>query len=205
MLKYLKKDYNKPSEYNNGITLIRIGVVFLVIFIAVAVMRLLYSPEPLEAAGTRSYTVTHTDHYSGHRYSKPTYYLTLTNDETGNKHHRQVTKDQYERYPMGLKVTLPVYKIDGSVFPSIDKNYDLSKATREYYKYKPTLTMSVCKWALIILGIITFGFIGGGIEQIIKSKNIGKKISQITGISPDKITTLPQPDYDDIFDKDGRL
>lgn len=205
MVNFLKKDYNKPSEYNNGITLIRIGVIFLIILAAVAVMRLSYSPEPLEAAGTRSYTVTHTDHYSAHRYSKASYYITLTNDETGNKHHREVTKEQYERYPKGLNVTLPVYKIGGSIFPSIDKNYDVGKATKEYYRYKPTLTMSVCRWALIILGIITFGFIGGGFEQIIKSKNMGKKIAQITGISPDKISTLPQPDYDDIFDKDGRI
>ena len=196
-----------PREYNTAVTAFRTSLVLLLIFLGVLIETILYTPPQLTFLETRSYTVTWNHYYagSGGKYSHSAYWVTFTDDETGSEIKREVTKEQYDRYPEGLQVTLPVYTINGKTFRSIDNSYSEKAASKEYYKLFPTLRMKVNKYALIIIGTLFLFAAAYGAEELIKAGNHVFLPVEIKEPDDSTANAINQPSYDEIFEKTGKL
>ena len=205
MKNYLKKDPSMPKEYNRGVFLLRLGVLFSVVMILVILSYIfVYSPPTLTYKEHRSYTVTYTHEVTNTgstrgNSNKYKYWLTLRNDETGKEHHWAVKESVMRSYTEGQEVSLPVFSIGdtGKVFISLENNTEDKAAQKEYYDRYPTTAMKVYMYSILLLITAIIGCIGGGIEEIAKA---GRHVFLPVEIPEgSEINKIKQPDYDDIF------
>ena len=64
MLGFLRKDYNRHSSYNVGVTFYRIGSVFLLFTLALLVVSILYMPQELVPEGDHDFTIVKAEKHS---------------------------------------------------------------------------------------------------------------------------------------------
>ena len=210
MRNYLKKDDNMPYEYNRAVTYFRIAAAIIAAIIVILLTYIfVYTPPKLTYLENRNYTVTNT--YEVKRTgsvrggsNKYRYWLTLRNDETEKEHEWAVSEKVFNMYTEGEKVSLPVHTIENTkkVFISLENNTDSKAAQKEFYKRYPTTEMKIYMYTLMTLIVAVLGILAAGEKELIRANShvfIPKEI-------PDNSENLvKQPDYDDIFDKNGRL
>ena len=213
MRNYLKKDYNMPAEFNKGVTFFRVGAFFTAAIILVLLSyAFLYDPPPLTYVENRSYTVvrTYTVQRSGSTRgssNKYRYWLTLRDDETGKEHEWYVKEAVLESYTEGKTVSLPVYSVGstGKRFLSLENNTDAKAAQKEYYEKYPTLEMKVYMYTVGGLIVAALSFLAAGENEIIRAKSHVFLPVEVNELPPKLEKEIIQPNYDEIFDKDGRL
>lgn len=97
MLGFLRKDFNRHSSYNVGVTFYRIGSVFLMFTLALLVVSILYIPQELVPEGDHDLTIVKAEKHSIKSQRIHTVYYTIRcKDEAGDTHNQTVTEAECE-------------------------------------------------------------------------------------------------------------
>lgn len=163
MINLLKKDYNKPRQYNTGVKFMRIALVMLVLAGLALLWRISYEPPQLTAEGKVTIVVNTLDkNTSSHHTAKRLHYNTLCflsaeNTETGDKYMQELTSDEYGMLTVGQQYEKYLYKTkSGTNYLSITDISDVKKASEYYYDLNPTAEMVSRNYVIGAAGVLVF-------------------------------------------------